>query len=86
MVAGCIWCRHGDSVGEDQLLHVLHGTTTGELRHRSKKERLRTLTAVSYTSASVPSTLPPGRATWPGWARRDLSRVVSRTRSSPAFS
>lgn len=46
----------------------------------------RVLTAVSKTSASVTSTLPPGRATWPGCARRDLSRVVRRTRNSPALS
>lgn len=46
----------------------------------------RMLTAVSNTSASVTSTFPPGSATWPGCARRDLSRVVRRTRSSPALS
>ena len=43
------------------------------------------LTAAAMTFLSDASTLPPGSAVCPGWERKDLDLVVSKTRKWPSW-
>jgi hypothetical protein len=56
------------------------------LEHTDTQERTEGLTAVSITSPSSLSTLPPGKAVCPGCERSSFDRVVNRTWILPARS